>query len=98
MHPDQTADPSAPSQSLVLVGMMGCGKTTVGRLLAVRTGWPYADNDDLVRATSGHESAAIRATEGEDALHAYESAALLDALGMSVPRVIGAAAWSVEDP
>ena len=98
MQPDQTADPRALSPRLVLVGMMGCGKTTVGRLLADRTGWPYADNDDLVRATSGHESAAIRATDGEDALHAYESAALLDALGMSVPRVIGAAAWSVEDP
>ena len=60
--------------------MMGCGKTTVGRLLADRTGWPYADNDELVRRTSGREPADIRATDGEDALHALETRALIEAL------------------
>ena len=49
----------------MLVGMMGSGKTTVGRLLAARTGWSYADNDELVRRSSGREPADIRATDGE---------------------------------
>jgi shikimate kinase len=92
MQPDPRADHRDPFRRVVLVGMMGCGKTTVGRLLADRTGWPYADNDELVRRTSGREPADIRATDGEDALHALETRALIEALGLPPPVVIGAAA------
>jgi shikimate kinase len=83
---------------LVLVGMMGSGKTTVGRLLAARTGWSYADNDELVRRSSGREPADIRAADGEDALHDLETAALVAALGLPPPSIIGAAAGVVLDP
>lgn len=31
---------------LILMGPMGCGKSTVGRLLAKRLGWPFGDADD----------------------------------------------------
>ncbi|MDQ3128678.1 MAG: hypothetical protein M3Q66_09540, partial [Chloroflexota bacterium] len=40
---------------------MGSGKTTVGRELAGRTGWPFLDNDDLVRELTGRAPAAIDA-------------------------------------
>jgi carbohydrate kinase (thermoresistant glucokinase family) len=44
---------------LVLMGVSGCGKTTVGRTLARRTGWPFLDADDL------HSAEAVRRmTEG----------------------------------
>ena len=33
---------------VILVGMMGSGKSTVGRSLSAMTGWPYLDNDDIV--------------------------------------------------
>ena len=39
--------PSAP-RVIVLVGFMGAGKTTLGRALAVRLGWPFKDLDDLI--------------------------------------------------
>ncbi|MBT8330362.1 MAG: gluconokinase [Desulfofustis sp.] len=32
---------------IILIGPMGCGKTTVGELLAQRVGWPFADGDDF---------------------------------------------------
>ena len=33
---------------VLLIGMMGAGKSTVGRALAARSGWPHLDNDELV--------------------------------------------------
>jgi len=83
--------------TIVLVGMMGSGKTTVGGALAQRTGWRYLDNDELVRAVSGRASEDIDAAEGEDALHRAEADALRHALAMPPPLVVGAAAWVVTD-
>ena len=33
-------------KAVILMGPMGCGKTTIGRLLAQKTGWDFADADD----------------------------------------------------
>ena len=83
------------SGRIVLVGMMGSGKTTVGQLVAERLGWRYVDNDEVVRDLSGREPAAIAADDGEDALHAFEADALLATLRTGSRVVIGAAAWVV---
>lgn len=61
------------SSNLALFGMMGVGKSTVGRVLAGRLGRPFADTDDEIvrwRATSIPE---IFAEEGEEAFRVYES-------------------------
>lgn len=86
------------SSRIVLLGMMGSGKTTVGRLLAERSGWPYVDNDDAVRALTGEEPEEVIAEHGDAFLHAVEAAALLQALAGARPTIIGAAAWVIEDP
>ena len=83
---------------VVLMGMMGTGKTTVGRLLGARLGIPYLDNDAAVRAMTGREPAEIRDTDGEAALHRLESAALGWALGGPPPMIVGAAGGICEDP
>jgi shikimate kinase len=82
---------------ILLVGMMGAGKTTIGRELARRTGWPFLDNDALVRELTGREPKAIDAEDGEDALHAAEIAALRAALTGSEPAVIAVAGAIVDD-
>jgi shikimate kinase len=83
---------------IFLVGMMGSGKTTIGRAIARRTGWPFLDNDALVRALTGRESAAIDAEDGTEALHAAELAAFRKALGEPGPSVIAVAGTVVDDP
>lgn len=77
---------------VVLVGLMGAGKTTVGRRLAGRLGWTYVDNDAALPAPPGD----IVAAEGLDALHAAEAAALRAALG-SDDAVVAAPASAVLD-
>lgn len=94
------ADDRAGEEQLrvFLVGMMGSGKTTIGRELAAMTDWPYLDNDDLVRRRTGREPAEIRETDGEDVLHLAESDALDEALRMEPPVIVGVAAAIVLDP
>lgn len=77
--------------------MMGAGKTTIGRALARRTGWPFLDNDALVRELTGREPSAIDAEDGEGALHRFEIAALRAALERPGPTVIAAAGAVVDD-
>ena len=89
---------SIPPIIVVLVGMMGSGKTTVGRALATRTGWRYVDNDELVRAVTGREPEEIDATDGDSVLHLAEAEALRHALMLPPPLIVGAAAWVVTDP
>ena len=83
---------------LLLVGMMGAGKTTVGHLLAQRTGWPYLDNDELLRAATGTLTPDLLAAGGEAALRAAETAALTAALSTPPPLVCSVAAGVVVDP
>jgi shikimate kinase len=80
------------SDRIFLLGMMGAGKSTVGRALATRLRRRFLDNDELVRAATGREPAEIAATDGEDALHDAEAAALrvgADQPGASVVAVAG---------
>jgi shikimate kinase len=81
---------------VVLLGMMGAGKTTIGRELARATGWPMADNDDLVRQLTGREPAAIAIEDGEDALHDVEAAAFVAALDRPPPLIVTVAGAMVE--
>jgi len=70
---------STPARSLFLIGMMGAGKTTVGRLLARRCGFAFIDCDRELEARSGVSVATIFELEGEEGFRRRE-AALIDEL------------------
>src|SRR4051794_10960675 len=70
--------------------MMGAGKTTVGRALADRLGWEFADTDDLVEAWRHKSIRQIFDDDGEDAFRAAETGVLDAALATTAPGVIGA--------
>lgn len=76
---------------LVLVGMMGSGKSTVGRLVAERLQRPLLDSDVLVEERTGRSVREIFADDGEEAFRTIESQVLIDALASDEPSVIAAA-------
>jgi shikimate kinase len=77
--------------------MMGSGKTTVGRALASRTGWPYRDNDVLLERATGRTAREL-ALESTAALRDAEAASLRLALREPEPAIVAAAAGVVLDP
>ena len=74
--------------AIVLIGLRGSGKTTVGRRLARRTGRPFADTDARVAATAGRTVAEIFAAEGEAGFRRRESAALGEVLAEAGGRSV----------
>lgn len=82
---------------VVLVGMTGSGKTTIGRELAKITGWPYHDNDALLAEVTGPTAKKLLADDGVGELRAGEAGALELGLRQPAPCIIGAPAGTVMD-
>jgi len=80
---------------VVLVGMMGSGKSSVGRLLAERTGWPLYDNDALLHELYGMTAREIVDSRGEPAKRDAENAALAAGLSKPAPFILDAAAGTI---
>lgn len=57
--------PIALAQPIVLIGLMGAGKSTIGRRLAARTGRKFVDSDDEIVEAAGCSIADIFAIHGE---------------------------------
>ena len=83
---------------IFVIGLMGSGKTTIGRRLAARTGWPYVDNDALVQDVTGRTAPEIEDEGGVAALHEAELAAFEHALTIAPPVIIGVAGYVVMEP
>lgn len=65
---------STPSkQHLYLIGPRGCGKTTVGQLLAKRLNWDWIDLDQVIQEQAGRSIAEIFAQQGQTAFRDMES-------------------------
>jgi shikimate kinase len=85
------------SPHLVLIGMMGAGKTTVGQRLADLLGRPFLDSDAVIEQTTGRTVAQIFRAEGEPAFRMVETEVLGAMLDEPTPSVIAAAGGAVLD-
>ena len=65
-------------ENIILIGMPGCGKTTMGRLLAQRTGKKFVDADEALEQRVGRKITDIIPKEGEAAFRQMESDTLSD--------------------
>jgi shikimate kinase len=83
---------------IFVIGLMGSGKSTIGRRLSARTGWPYIDNDALVEEVAGRTAPQIEADDGVEALHDAERAAFEHALTIAPPVILGVAGFVVVEP
>jgi shikimate kinase len=82
---------------VLLVGMMGSGKSTIGRLLANATGWSYVDNDELVLRAHGASPRTLLAERGETVMRQAESEALASGVTLPSPAIVGVAAGVILD-
>jgi shikimate kinase len=80
----------------VLVGFMGAGKSSVGKILAQRLGAEFVDVDERIEETAGRSIGDIFVSSGEAAFREMEKEAILDAV--SVPgRVLAAGGGAFVD-
>jgi 5-deoxy-5-amino-3-dehydroquinate synthase len=91
----ETARPPRPGWHVILVGMMGTGKSTVGRLIAERLGREHLDTDRDVEHAAGRSVSEIFASEGEGAFRLLERRALVAAVAAERPAVISVGGGAV---
>ena len=78
-----------------LVGMMGAGKTTLGKALAKRLGRDFVDTDKLLVDRTGVPVATIFEIEGEEGFRRREAAVLAEAAASDTPCVIATGGGAV---
>jgi shikimate kinase len=84
-------------KNLVLVGFMGCGKTTVGNWVAARLGKSFVDMDALIEQRVGKSIAEIFSSEGEGNFRQLERA-LVQELAAGSDQIIAAGGGVVLNP
>jgi shikimate kinase len=89
---------SEPGRHLVLIGLMGAGKTTVGMECARRLGRAFVDTDDLVQQTAHMTVEAIFADGGEPRFRELERGVVADVCASPEPLVIACGGGTVLDP
>lgn len=82
------SDASTHDRHVAVIGMMGAGKTTVGRIVAQQLGVPFVDTDARVVAAQGRSIADIFENDGEAAFRHIESQQVADCLAAPSPCVI----------
>ena len=64
---------SSQMKNIILIGMPGCGKSTIGKMLAQRLGRTFVDADQEIESLAGKSIPAIFAEDGEEAFRSWET-------------------------
>ncbi len=80
---------------LLLIGMMGAGKSTIGHIVAARLGWRYMDSDEEVFRRTGRTVPEIWHSEGEAAFRVEEARVLAAGVSSPEPTVVAVAGGAV---
>lgn len=83
------------SKLIVLIGLMGSGKTTVGRALAKQLDLVFSDSDEAVERTAKTSVREIFENQGEDTFRKLESQALVDLCAMNSSMVLAVAGGAI---
>jgi shikimate kinase len=84
-------------RSIVLIGMMGVGKSSIGRRLGARLGIPFIDADAEIERAAGMSIADIFARHGEAAFRSGEARVIARLLN-GAPQVLATGGGAVMDP
>ena len=68
----------ANKRNIFLIGMMGSGKTTIGKILAEHLGWKFDDSDHKIEQATGKSIVSIFSEKGEDYFRNLESDQLIE--------------------
>ena len=71
------------NSNIILIGFMGCGKSSIGRRLALRLGYQFLDSDELIATRAESSISEIFALEGEAGFRRRETEELQSLLGAS---------------
>ncbi len=86
------------TRHLVLIGIMGAGKTSVGQRCAAQLGCGFVDTDDVVATNAGMSVPEIFAAEGEEGFRVREVAAVADVLASPEPLVVACGGGAMTRP
>ena len=83
------------SGAIVLIGLSGSGKSTVGRLVAARLGLPFLDTDEIIATAAGKPVHRIFADEGEDRFRDLETDVIVQRIGQTGACVVATGGGAV---
>ena len=84
-------------ENIILIGMPGCGKSTIGQILAAKTGRKLVDSDVMICQKAKKSIPAIFAEDGEEVFRALETAVLQE-LGKESGIIIATGGGCVTQP